>query len=64
MADISMCRGTNCPKKQDCYRHRAQSDGESQTIASFDTQKTDAAHCKFFWPIEDAEGPLALAKPE
>jgi hypothetical protein len=59
MADISMCRGTNCPQKQTCYRYRAQSGGDSQTIASFDTQRVDGTNCQFFWPIEKAEGPLA-----
>lgn len=23
MPDISMCKGGDCPKKQDCYRYRA-----------------------------------------
>jgi hypothetical protein len=59
MADISMCGGTNCPQKQDCYRYRAQSDGEDQTFASFDKQKDTAENCQFFWSIDAAEGPLA-----
>ena len=23
MPDISMCNGTNCPLKEECYRHKA-----------------------------------------
>lgn len=59
MADISMCLGNGCTLKEKCYRHRAVSDGESQSYGNFDKDpvKTEA-DCQYFWPIEKAEGPI------
>lgn len=31
MADITMCKGTNCPLKEKCYRYRAKVNPYSQS---------------------------------
>ena len=31
MVDISMCSGEGCPRKNECYRHRAKDAGEYQS---------------------------------
>ncbi len=59
MPDISMCFGKDCAARQSCYRFRALSDGEYQTYANFDRSPVaEAADCAYFWPIDQAEGPL------
>ena len=32
MADITMCKGNNCPKKNECYRHLANASEHRQSF--------------------------------
>lgn len=59
MPDISMCFGKDCAERQGCYRFRALSDGEFQSFGNFEQQRQPGEPCKYFWPTEKAEGPLA-----
>lgn len=50
MADISMCKGTNCPSANDCYRFRAIPNEFRQTY--FVTPPIEGDKCKYFSSIE------------
>ena len=58
MADISMCLGRLCGGRESCYRHRATPEENDQSWGTFDHEPTTTSQCKFFWPIDKAEGPL------
>jgi hypothetical protein len=50
MADISMCAGTGCPLKEDCYRHTAKACEYRQSYfceVPFGAKKQ--GHCEYFW---------------
>lgn len=50
MADIAMCRGAGCDKKENCYRFKAKPD----TYQSYFVEAPiDNGYCDSFWPIED-----------
>jgi hypothetical protein len=60
MADIAMCCGKDCAARQSCYRFRALSDGDYQSYSDFDRLPIAGREdCAYFWPVEQAEGPLA-----
>lgn len=46
MADITMCRGENCGKREQCYRYTAPVNPYGQ---SFMDVRPESGHCKFFW---------------
>ena len=51
MADITMCEGTNCPLKENCYRFNAESNDLYQsyfTEVPFDKKTND---CEYYWKI-------------
>jgi len=51
MADISMCKGTGCKRKKECYRHRApKSDYQSYFVNP--PLDTDTQACDYFWSTE------------
>lgn len=50
MADITMCRGINCEKKDLCYRHTARMD-TYQSMSDFDKNIKDGV-CDYFWSNE------------
>ena len=47
MADITMCRGIDCDKKDLCYRHTARMD-EYQSVSDFDKAQKNG-DCEYFW---------------
>ena len=47
MADITMCEGTNCPKKETCYRFTAKPDEDRQSY--FMTPPNNGDSCDQFW---------------
>ncbi|MFK5882802.1 MAG: hypothetical protein QM489_00440 [Candidatus Izemoplasma sp.] len=56
MADISMCHGQNCPKKEQCYRFTASANPYMQSYANFDgyfnndfNEKMIPEDCDDFW---------------
>ena len=51
MADICMCKGTNCPVKEDCYRYTAKAD-EYQSY--FVDAPIKDGKCEYYWG-ENAE---------
>ncbi len=51
MADICMCKGTNCPVKENCYRFTAKAD-EYQSY--FVDAPIKDGKCEYYWG-ENAE---------
>jgi len=55
MPDMSMCKGTNCPLKETCYRHTAIANEFRQSYffdVPFDEEKEK---CDYYWPIKILE---------
>lgn len=50
MADITMCRGTDCPLKQNCYRFMAKPSEYWQSY--FIEVPHDGKKCDKFWEIK------------
>ena len=50
MADITMCAGGICRKKEDCYRYKAVPNPYWQSYLS-----EIHRDCDYFWPMKDAE---------
>lgn len=49
MPDITMCPGTNCPMKKDCYRYKAI---PSENQDHFFSAPNDGGKCTFFWKLK------------
>jgi hypothetical protein len=47
MADITKCKGTNCPMKQNCYRYTAKEDEFYQAYFTEVPIKKD--ECDMYW---------------
>lgn len=60
MADISKCRGTNCPLANTCYRYLAKSD-EWQSFMFEVPIKPDYT-CEYYWKVESKENLEILDK--
>ena len=52
MADITMCKGTDCPHKQTCYRYTAKANEYRQ--AYFIEPPIKDGKCEYYWG-ENAE---------
>lgn len=50
MADITMCRGENCPLKEKCYRYKAK---PSTWQSYFVEVPYNEKGCDKFWKIEN-----------
>ena len=50
MADISMCDGHECPKKQECYRYTAPVNEYRQAYFTFTPYDKDHTSCEMFTP--------------
>lgn len=53
MADITMCEGVDCPKKDNCYRHKAIANPYRQSyfiVIPFDKETKE---CEYFWLYEE-----------
>jgi len=48
MADISMCSGEGCPKKENCYRHTAYANEFMQSYFTEVPLKEDKT-CEWYW---------------
>lgn len=51
MADITMCKGTNCRAAEQCLRFNAKANPERQ--AYFVSVPGDDTDCFYFWKYED-----------
>ena len=47
MADITMCSGQGCDKKEQCYRYTAKADEFWQSY--FTTPPIKDGECEYFW---------------
>ncbi len=47
MADITMCKGTNCPVKEQCYRHTADVNEHRQSY--FFAPPFKDGKCDMYW---------------
>lgn len=52
MADITKCKGNNCPLKEFCYRFKVE-DSTYQSYFVTEPYNEDAEDCEYFW--EDTE---------
>ena len=55
MADISMCEGTGCPRKMQCYRHTAPVSQYRQAYFTTVPVKPDGS-CDHFWDNKEYGG--------
>ena len=51
MADVSCCTGTECPKKNVCYRHTAPTNDFWQSYFVEAPLDKDTKVCAYFWPV-------------
>lgn len=57
MADLTMCKGFNCPSKTRCYRALASPDPIAQSWAAYDELRDDGNVCPYFWDVSDDDSP-------
>ena len=50
MPDITMCRDHNCPKRDSCYRYRAEPTPRRQ--AYFSDTPGEGEECEWYWEME------------
>lgn len=48
MPDITMCHGTGCPVKEDCYRYTAKPNKYRQSYFT-DPPVDEDGNCEYFW---------------
>jgi hypothetical protein len=53
MADITMCSGGGCFKKESCYRHKAKANEDRQAWFSTPPYRDNSTsnNCDYYWPI-------------
>ncbi len=49
MADITKCRGTNCPLKESCYRFLAKDSFRQSYLVEIHYKNKN---CKYYWNIK------------
>lgn len=54
MPDISMCKGTDCPLKETCYRYTAEPSEFMQSYFTISPIKNDRT-CDYYWKIESSK---------
>jgi hypothetical protein len=52
MPDITMCDGTDCPKKDTCHRHKAKPSPYGQSMFVDPPFDHDKEKCSHFWPTQ------------
>ena len=52
MPDISMCKGTGCSKRNNCYRYRAQPHPNRQSYFAKPPKKPDG-RCDYYWSCKN-----------
>lgn len=50
MPDITMCKGTDCARKEECYRHMAKPTPHWQSYFVTPPFKEDGS-CQHFWKV-------------
>lgn len=60
MPDITMCRSTECPRAQECYRFRARPNPHRQSMASFYGQDV-GGECDWFLKLEEGDDLAGMA---
>ena len=55
MADIAMCKGTMCPKKETCYRFTAPVNEYRQSFFVAPPINMLTGECKEYWEIKDGK---------
>ena len=49
MADITMCRGDTCPKKEKCYRYTAPKSEYWQSMFTVTPYDPEHNKCPYYW---------------
>lgn len=52
MADITKCKGTNCNRKEQCYRYTAKENEYRQSYFAI-VPVNDVQDCDYFWKDEN-----------
>lgn len=60
MADISMCEGTGCPKKQKCWRFKAPVNKYKQAYIVGIPYNKKTKKCDMFWEFKSIEKKVSL----
>lgn len=60
MPDITMCRGTDCPKRKKCYRFMAKPNEYRQSY--FVATPRDGKECNYFYLIQGVKNEKAKPK--
>lgn len=62
MADITMCKNTDCNLYKTCWRFNAPKEGYIDSYGNFvdqqaysDFQPDDDGNCKFYWPMDKTD---------
>jgi hypothetical protein len=63
MADITMCEGTNCPLRHNCYRVNAIPNEFRQSYFTELPYDKNKGKCNEYWP-EDYYDPNLILKPD
>ena len=61
MADITMCYGEGCPKKDTCYRYKAIPNPYWQSV--FIKTPYEDGQCEHYWEDKDAKDTKTLMYP-
>ncbi len=54
MPDITMCKGDDCPKREDCYRFTARPNGAMQSWFVTPPYNHERGECDAYWPNRQA----------
>ena len=52
MADISKCKGTDCPIRDSCYRYKAESNPFRQSYIAITPYDFKLESCEYYWEYE------------
>ena len=65
MADITMCNGKECTKKETCYRFKAKPCEYRQSYffsPPFEIDKKGQTKCEYYWGEDNPEGDIKRNK--
>lgn len=60
MPDICMCEGKDCPKKETCYRFKAEPSEYRQAYFVHEPYDHEAEECEHYWPVRESEEKKAV----
>ena len=64
MPDISKCNGTDCPKRDTCYRFRAKPSEHLQAYFTYAPYDHGTKSCSHYWPTHSEQSRLRARQEE